>query len=93
VENDRNLKYFKKRVPIVKLKEFLLFCLTHVPLYLEWAPLGVFTSKPGEKDAEKTKTDEHTKEDEVSSMLFTLVALIDMYLPRSTCKYDNRLIY
>ena len=39
-----------------------------MPLYLEWAPLGVFSSKPKEKDAEETKMDEQTKVDKVSRM-------------------------
>ena len=37
-----------------------------MPLYLEWGPLGVFRSKPEEKGAEETKTDEQTKVDKVS---------------------------
>lgn len=39
-----------------------------MPLYLEWAPLGVFSSKPEEKDAEEAKMDEQTKVDKVSRM-------------------------
>ena len=34
----------------------------HVPLYLEWAPLGVFSRKVEEKDLQEVKKDEQTSE-------------------------------
>lgn len=37
----------------------------HVPLYLEWAPLGVFSGKAEEKDVEERKEDEQTRNDKV----------------------------
>lgn len=37
----------------------------HVPLYLEWAPLGVFSGKPEEKQAEEMETTETAKDDKV----------------------------
>ena len=49
------------------------FCLQfkHVPLYLEWAPLGVFSGKP----EEKLDTSETTKEDKVCDMTALWVLL------------------
>jgi len=48
------------------------FCLQfkHVPLYLEWAPLGVFSGKPEEKLDNET-----TKEDKVCNMTALWVLL------------------
>ena len=37
----------------------------HVPLYLEWAPLGVFSGEAKEKDLQEAKKDEQTGEDKV----------------------------
>ena len=37
----------------------------HVPLYLEWAPLGVFSGKAEEKDLQEAKEDEQIGEDKV----------------------------
>ena len=37
----------------------------HVPLYLEWAPLDVFSGKAEEKDRQEAKKDEQTIEDKV----------------------------
>ena len=37
----------------------------HVPLYLEWAPLGVFSGKAEEKDLQEAKKDEQIGEDKV----------------------------
>lgn len=34
----------------------------HVPLYLEWAPLGVFSGKAEVKDLKEVKKDEQTSE-------------------------------
>jgi len=49
------------------------FCLQfkHVPLYLEWAPLGVFSGKP----EEKLDTSETSKEDKVCNMTAIWVLL------------------
>ena len=37
----------------------------HVPLYLEWAPLGVFSGKAEEKDLQEAKKDEQKGKDKV----------------------------
>ena len=37
----------------------------HVPLYLEWAPLGVFSGETKEKDLQEAKKDEQIGEDKV----------------------------
>lgn len=37
-----------------------------MPLYLEWAPLGVFSAEPEQKATGKTNTDNRAKEDKVS---------------------------
>ena len=37
----------------------------HVPLYLEWAPLGVFSGKAEEKDPQEAEKDVQTSEDKV----------------------------
>lgn len=37
----------------------------HVPLYLEWAPLGVFSGKAEEKDLQEAKKDEQVGKDKV----------------------------
>lgn len=37
-----------------------------MPLYLEWAPLGVFSAEPEDKASGKTNTDNCAKEDKVS---------------------------
>ena len=37
----------------------------HVPLYLEWAPLGVFSGEAKEKDLQEAKKDEQIGEDKV----------------------------
>lgn len=37
----------------------------HVPLYLEWAPLGVFSGEAEEKDLQEAKKDEQIGEDKV----------------------------
>ena len=37
----------------------------HVPLYLEWAPLGVFSGKAEEKDLQEVKKYKQTIEDKV----------------------------
>ena len=37
----------------------------HVPLYLEWAPLGVFSGKAEEKNVEERKKDKQTRNDKV----------------------------
>ena len=37
----------------------------HVPLYLEWAPLGIFSGKAEEKDLQEAKKDEQIGKDKV----------------------------
>lgn len=41
----------------------------HVPLYLEWAPLGVFSGEAKEKDLQEAKKDEQIGEDKVRFVL------------------------
>ncbi|CAH3173590.1 unnamed protein product [Porites evermanni] len=41
----------------------------HVPLYLEWAPLGVFSGKAEEKDLQEAKKDEQTSEDKIKETI------------------------
>lgn len=47
------------KITFVRVSQF-----KHVPLYLEWAPLGVFSGKAEEKDEERKK-DEQTRNDQV----------------------------
>lgn len=45
------------------LNSFLMISqFKHVPLYLEWAPLGVFSGKAEVKDLKEVKKDEQTSE-------------------------------
>ncbi|KAM7436996.1 putative RNA-binding protein 19 [Porites harrisoni] len=41
----------------------------HVPLYLEWAPLGVFSGKAEEKNVEERKKDEQTRNDKIQETI------------------------
>ena len=45
---------------------FLFKQFKHVPLYLEWAPLEVFSGKPEDKNCKETKRDQNISEDRVS---------------------------
>ena len=40
-----------------------------MPLYLEWAPLGVFSGEAKEKDLQEAKKDEQIGEDKVRFVL------------------------
>lgn len=56
----------------------------HVPLYLEWAPLGVFSGKPEEKLAEETS--ETTKENKVynvTAFAWVCTSIMQCMLPIS----------
>ena len=50
---------------ILKITFLRVSQFKHVPLYLEWAPLGVFSGKAEEKDLEERKEDEQTRNDKV----------------------------
>lgn len=66
------LMFFPVKVMTQLLLIFYYLQFHHVPLFLEWAPMEVFTSAAGEKvkdKTEKAKEAEDEKEDKTEKMV------------------------